>query len=443
MQTEHIDVVAPFTMPTLTVPNFSQCAIFNIVDFGAQQGTDNDAKTANNQAIATAIKAASVKLGGTVLIPEGTWLCAKIHLKSYVNLHVAEGATLLFSAQPKDYLPAVLTSWEGMECYNYSPLIYAFECQHIAISGKGKLKAQMDVWTRWGARPKAHMDALAGLYHQAAKYVPVEQRQMVFDGANLRPHFVQFNRCKHVLLEDIHIENSPFWVLHPFLCTDVVIRRVQISAHGHNNDGVDPEMTQNMLIEDCQFDQGDDAIALKAGRNQDGWRLNVASKNIVIRRCHIKCAHHLVAIGSELSGGIENIAIQDCQFDGQTDYQDAGNLLYIKTNERCGGVIKHIYMHNIQAKKLGGAPLVVETDVLYQWRDLVPTYERRLSQIAHIYLENIAAQQAQHLCRIEGQAEAPIKNVTLKNIVVNTITGADVLNQNVEGFRRQYLETSF
>ncbi|MGO4892002.1 glycoside hydrolase family 28 protein [Flavobacterium sp. W21_SRS_FM6] len=433
MQTENIQLSAPFDMPMIGVPDFSDCPLFDIVDFGAQQGRDDLAKAANNQAIAHAIEAANAQGGGTVIVPAGTWLCGKIHLKSYVNLHVAQGATLLFSALPTDYLPAVLTSWEGMECYNYSPLIYALACEHVAISGKGTLLAQMDVWTPWGARPNAHMEALAGLYHQAAKYEPVEQRQMVFDGAHLRPHFIQFNRCKHVLVENIQIENSPFWVLHPFLCRDVVIRKVSVRAHGHNNDGVDPEMTQNMLIEDCIFDQGDDAIALKAGRNQDGWRLNVPSKNIVIRRCHIKCAHHLVAIGSELSAGIENVLIQDCQFDGQTDYQDAGNLLYIKTNERCGGVIKHIYMQNIRAQKLGGAALVIETDVLYQWRELVPTYERRLTIIEQIYLDTIQAQQAEHLCRIEGQQEAPVQQITLSNINMSTKAEA-VVNRHVERF---------
>jgi polygalacturonase len=438
MQIENIQILAPFQMPTIAVPNFAQAAIFNIVDFGAQQGSDEITKTLNHRAIAKAIEAASALKGGTVLIPAGTWLCKHIHLKSYVNLHLEENATLLFSALPQDYLPAVKTTWEGMECFNYSPLIYAYECTHVAISGKGKLKALMDVWTPWGARPKPHMDALAALYHQAATDVPVEQRQMVYAGANLRPHFVQFNRCQQVLVEDIQIENSPFWVLHPFLCRNVVIRRVKVSAHGHNNDGVDPEMTQNMLIEDCEFNQGDDAIALKAGRNQDGWRLNVPSKNIVMRRCHIKRAHHLIAIGSELSAGIENILVEHCQFDGATDYQDAGNLLYIKTNERRGGVVKNIYMQNIRAFKLAGSPLVVESDVLYQWRDLVPTYERRLTHIEQIHLDNIQVQQAQHLCRIEGQSELPVKHITLKNINVETLIGVETQNKHVEGFARSY-----
>ena len=426
---ETVKVSAPFIMPDIVIPNFAGMPVFNITDYGAEQGN----KVSNNIAIAEAVNQASTQ-GGVVIIPAGEWLCGKIHLKSWVNLHLAEGATLVFSEHPEDYLPAVKTSWEGMECYNYSPLIYAYECTHVAISGTGKLKALMDVWTPWGLRPKPHMDALAGLYHQAAQHVPLQERQMAYAGANLRPHFVQFNRCQHVLIEDIQIENSPFWVLHPFLCTDVVIRRVKVSAHGHNNDGVDPEMTQNMLIEDCVFDQGDDAIALKAGRNQDGWRLNVPSKNIVIRRCHILCAHHLVAIGSELSAGIENVVIQDCQFDGQTDYQDAGNLLYIKTNERCGGFVKNIYLQNIKANKLGGAPLVIETDVLYQWRTLVPTYERRLTLIGDIQLDNISAEKAQHLCRIEGQVEAPVVHVSLKNMHINNVTSAEIRNQHVEDF---------
>ncbi|KXI27576.1 glycoside hydrolase family 28 protein [Paraglaciecola hydrolytica] len=430
LATETIKVTAPFDMPEICIPDFSGMPVFNIVDFGAEQGS----KISNNIAIANAIKTASEQGGGMVFIPEGEWLCGKIHLKSWVNLHVAEGATLVFSEKPEDYLPVVLTSWEGMECYNYSPLIYAYECRHVAITGKGKLKALMDVWTPWGKRPKRHMDALADLYHQAAKYAAVEERQMAYEGANLRPHFVQFNRCQHVLIEDIHIENSPFWVLHPLLCKDVVVRRVSVKAHGHNNDGIDPEMTQNMLIEDCIFDQGDDAIALKAGRNQDGWRLNIPSKNIVVRRCHIVCAHHLVTLGTELSAGIENVLIQDCQFDGQTDYQDAGNLLYIKSNERCGGYVKNIILQNIQAKKLGGAPLVIETDVLYQWRTLVPTYERRLTQFDGIHLAHISADQAQHLCRIEGQSTAPIKNVSLNNINIKTIIGVDIKNQFVEDF---------
>ena len=434
MRVESINLVTPFEMPTITIPDFSYLPVFNIIDFGAEQGEQHAVKRANNNAIAKAITAASNIVGGTVLIPAGTWLCGKIHLKSYVNLHLAEGATLLFSELPEDYLPAVQTTWEGMECYNYSPLIYAINCQHVAISGKGKLKAKLDVWSVWYARPKPHMEALASLYHMSSKDVAVEDRQMVYDGANLRPQFIQFNRCQHVLIEDISIEDSPFWVLHPFLCEEVVIRRVNVKANGHNNDGVDPEMTQNMLIEDCVFEQGDDALAVKSGRNRDAWRLNTPTRNLVMRNCFIKKAHHLAVLGSELSGGIENVLIEHCQFDEVTDYEGAGNILFIKTNERRGGLIKNIYMNDIQAASIGGAVLSIETDVLYQWRTLVPTYEKRLTQIQDIYLSDIALDSAHCISNIEGQPEAPICNVNLKNIQVANILSSKVNNTNVSGF---------
>ncbi|MCU4676542.1 glycoside hydrolase family 28 protein [Catenovulum sp. 2E275] len=423
-----ITVSAPFSMPPIKIPNFTAAPVFNIKEFGAKP----ESKESNDRAIAAAISTAHSNGGGIVFIPEGSWQVGPIHFKSFVNLHIAEGAILHFSGDPKDYLPAVKTTWEGMECYNYSPLIYAYECVEIAITGKGLLTTQMDIWTIWGKRPKPHMEALASLYHQAAKGIPVEDRVMTYEGANLRPHFIQFNRCQNVLIEDINIENSPFWVLHPFLCRDVVIRRVNVKAHGHNNDGIDPEMTQNMLIEDSIFDQGDDALAVKSGRNQDAWRINVPTKNLVMRNCRIKQGHQLLAVGSELSGGVENVLVENCQFDDGTQYSGTGNLMFIKTNERRGGYVKNIYMRNVKAHNIGGAPLAVETDVLYQWRNLVPTYEKRLTPIEGLYLENIEVKTAKHLCKIEAQDEMPVKNVELKNVKVEQLLGENVIEKNVQ-----------
>jgi polygalacturonase len=220
---------------------------------------------------------------------------------------------------------------------------------------------------------------------------------MVNDSSHLRPQFIQFNRCKNVLLEDVTITNSPFWVIHPYMSKDVVIRGVKVSAHGHNNDGVDPEMSQNMLIENCIFDQGDDAIAVKSGRNQDAWRLDTPSKNIVIRNCTIKKGHQLMAIGSELSGGIENVFMDNCTVEEKAWLF---HLLFIKTNERRGGYVKNIYMSNIESSILRNGALGIETDVLYQWRDLVPTYEVKLTPISNIYMTNVKAKEAKFLSRI-------------------------------------------
>ncbi|WP_372935314.1 glycoside hydrolase family 28 protein [Mariniphaga sediminis] len=424
-----INVKAPFEMPGIKVPDFSNCKKLLITDFGAVPGN----KDKTSKAIADAIYQANKVGGGIVVIPKGVWLTGKIHFKSNVNLHLDEGAMLLFSDNPDDYLPAVSSTWEGMECYNYSPLIYAFQCQNIAITGKGVLKAKMDVWTEWFERPKAHMDALIRLYHMGAKDVPVTERQMVGDSAHLRPQFIQFNRCENILIEGISIKDSPFWVIHPFLSKNIVIRDVEVKAHGHNNDGVDPEMSQNVLIENCIFDQGDDAIALKSGRNQDAWRLNTPSKNIVIRNCTVKNGHQLLAIGSELSGGVENIFMDNCIVTEEAK-SSLNHLVFIKTNERRGGYVKNIFVSNIKADHIKNGILGIDTDVLYQWRHLVSTYERKLTSIENIYIENIQVSDVQFVSKIQGQAELPVKEVNLKNVTADTIHNKRFIHENLEGF---------
>lgn len=428
LKSTSIHVEAPFEMPTITIPDFSNCKQFLITDFGAIKGD----KEATSNAIQQAIDKANSIGGGIVVIPEGEWLTKKIHFKSNVNLHLQKDAVLLFSEKPEDYLPAVHTSWEGMECYNYSPLIYAYQCKNIAITGQGKLKAKMDVWKIWFARPKPHMESLKQLYYLASYNKPVEERQMVNDTANFRPHFIQFNRSENILLEGISIENSPFWTIHPYLSKDVVIRNITVKAHGHNNDGVDPEMSQNVLIENCIFDQGDDAIAVKSGRNQDAWRLNTPCKNIVMRNCTMKNGHQLLAIGSELSGGIENVFVQNCNvIDGAKMF----HLVFIKTNERRGGYVKNIYVDNINAGAIQNGILGIETDVLYQWRDLVPTIERRLTPISDVHLSNVKATKTEFLSRILGQEELPVKNIFLNNVQVDSMSLQKHIHENVENFK--------
>ncbi len=417
----------PFEMPPITSPDFSNCEKLNIQDFGAIAG--NKEKT--TLAIATAISKANEMGGASVIIPEGEWLTGKIHLKSNVNLHLDKGAVLLFSENPDDYLPAVHTTWEGMECYNYSPLIYAYECNNIAITGEGELKAKMDVWKVWFHRPEAHMNSIKWLYNAAAKDVPVEERQMVNDTAHLRPQFIQFNRCNNVLLEGVQITNSPFWVIHPYMSTNIVVRGVKVWAKGHNNDGIDPEMVQNMLIEDCVFDQGDDAIAVKSGRNQDAWRLNMATKNLVIRNVYVKNGHQLLAIGSELSGGIHNVFMDSCEVSPKAKLN---HLLFIKTNERRGGYVNNIFMSNVNCGKIDKGILGIETDVLYQWRNLVPTYERRLTPISNVVMKNVHADSVQFVSRILAQKELPVKNVSLTNVTAKNVSLKNVINENVINF---------
>lgn len=229
----------------------------------------------------------------------------------------------------------------------------------------------------------------------------------------------------------ITVTNSPFWTIHPYLSKNVVIRNISVFAHGHNNDGIDPEMSQNVLIENCILDQGDDAISIKSGRNQDAWSLNTPSKNIVIRKLTVKNGHQLVALGSELSGGIENVLIDSCVV---LDGAKLNHLLFIKTNERRGGFVRNIYMTNTKAGKIDLGILGIETDVLYQWRDLVPTIERKLTPIKDIYLNNIQATNVQFISRILGQEELPVENISLNTVQADTILEKDYINENVINF---------
>lgn len=409
---EQVTASAPFAMPTITIPEFP-ARDFVITQYGAKEGGADNI----GGAIERAVRACHGAGGGRVVVPRGQWLTGKVHLLSNVNLHLAEGAVLQFSDDPKDYLPAVHTSWEGMECFNYSPLVYAFKAENVAITGKGTLEARLGTWSKWYARPPAHLEALKQLYHMMSKGVPVQERQMAVGENNLRPHFIQFNRCRGVLVEDVKIRHSPFWTVHLYLCDGAVVRRIDISARGHNNDGIDPEMTRNLLVEDCVFDQGDDAIAIKAARNHDGWRLNVPTENVVIRRCTMKRGHQLVAIGSELSAGIRNVYVHDCTFVNEP--KDApDHILFIKTNRRRGGFVENIHVENISAHSTKKGVFGIETDVLYQWRNLVPTYEQRLTKIRGVHFRNVTVGETEMPVRILGDVDMTVSEVFIENLTV-------------------------
>ncbi|MDE6341849.1 MAG: glycoside hydrolase family 28 protein, partial [Muribaculaceae bacterium] len=246
-----------------------------------------------------AIKKCHDEGGGRVIVPAGTWLTGPITLLSNVNLHLEEGATLLFTTDVKQY-PVVLTRWEGMDCYNYSPMIYAYKQENIAISGKGTIDggASRDNW--WGMVGNAHWGWKEGQQSQRTgrpilqewneKGVPVEERRMG-DGYGMRVQLVNPVECRNVLIEDVTMLRSAFWVMHPLMCENVTVRRVHVQNDGPNGDGCDPESCKDVLIEDCFFDTGDDCIAIKSGRNQDGLRWARPSENIIVRNCYMKNGH--------------------------------------------------------------------------------------------------------------------------------------------------------
>ena len=417
-------IEAPFEMPQLKRPVFKK-QVFPIDTYGAVEG----GKTKNTDAIRKAITACYENGGGTVVVPAGKWLTGPVHLKSNVQLKVVEGAELIFSDHIPDYLPAVESAWEGLDCYNYSPLIYAVDCENIGLTGKGQLTCIREGWKPWDSRPKSHMESLKKLYYMATEGVPVEKRQMANDQARMRPPFIQFLRCKNVLIEELTIRNSPFWVIHPLKCENMIVRDLDVKAHGHNTDGIDPDQTKNMLIENCIFDQGDDAMVIKAGRNHDGWR-GQPSENIVIRNCTIRNGHRFLAVGSEISGGVRNVYLHDCELDNSKG--SVRSLLYLKTNHRRGGFIENIYVNGANCQRVTSGLLEIETDVLYQWRALVKTVKRSLTPIRGIHLEDVHVGEAKYGIRIAGNKDLPIRNITLKNVTVDKILVEPRVLSNVE-----------
>ncbi len=374
----------------------------------------------DRRTISETVAACASQGGGRVVVPAGKWMTGAIHLKSNVELHLEDGAEVVFSQNVEDYLPAVQTSYEGTECWNYSPLIYAFGCTNVAITGSGTAVLRAfegehadSIWGRWTRESAFRRESARKIQEWAAKDVPVERRR-ISDEKNscTRPHFIQFNRCRNVRLENVRIRNSPFWTIHLFLCDGAVVRDVDVVARHSNNDGIDIEMTRNVLVERCSFDQGDDTFVIKSGRNRDGWRLGVPTENIEIRDCHMKRAKSFFAVGSEISGGVRNVRMHDCSVG------EAVMLAYVKTNRRRGGFVENIRMSNVKCGKVRTL-LGVETEVFYGMAGF-PDYELRRTRIGDIALRDVFCDEVDTRVDIQGDAELPVAGVCLENVRVGS-----------------------
>ncbi len=402
---------APFEFEDLVMYEFPSKE-FPITKYGAKPGNVE----ATTQAFRKAMAACNKAGGGSVVVPEGSWITGPIHFQSNCRLYLSEGATLVFEDDPQLYLPAVKTSWEGTECMNYSPLIYAYECENVGISGNGTIAPEMEFWRTWFERPEAHIQATRQLYAMCSTGIPIEHRRMEEGEANMRPHLIQFNRCTNVQLDGFSIKESPFWTIHLYMCKDVWAHDLNVYAHGHNNDGIDVEMTQHAVIENCVFDQGDDAVVIKAGRNQDAWRLATPTQDIVVRNCTVVQGHCLLGIGSEMAGGVRRVYMHDCH-SSDAVYR----LFYLKTNHRRGGFIEDITVENVSATKMMRV-FEIDTDVLYQWREIVPTFETAITRIRNITMRGAECEQADAIYEIRGDKRDPIQGILLEDIHVGTVT---------------------
>jgi polygalacturonase len=399
---------------------------FEISDYGA--GGDN--QTDCTEAFSKAITACYASGGGRVVVPPGQYLTGAIILKSNVNLHIAQGATIRFSRDSRKY-PLVFTRWEGTELMNYSPFIYAFEQENIAITGTGTIDGNCDCEHWWPWKGRTNCGWKPGdvsqekdrnqLFDMAERGVPVSQR-IFGEGHYLRPQFIQPYRCKNVLIEDVTLFNSPMWQVHPVLCTNVTIRGLTLSSFGPNTDGCDPESCTDVLVENCFFNTGDDCIAIKSGRNTDGRRLGMPSQNIVIRDCRMKGGHGGVTVGSEISGGVRNVFAENCQMD--SPHLDIA--VRIKNNAMRGGLIEDVFARNIDIGEVAMAAFSV--DFFYEEGEsgkFVPVAR-------NLEVRNLKTRKAQYALYLRGFNRAPIDGVRVVDCEFNGVSKPDVI-ENVAG----------
>ena len=388
---------------------------FNIMKYGAVA----DGKTLCTKAFEKAINTCSKKGGGIVEVPEGQYLTGAIHLKSNVNLHISKGAVVKFSTDPKDYLPVVLARWEGVDVMNYSPLIYAYEKQNIAVTGDGILDGQAseENWWKW-KKLGNNKDSRPRLMQMNDDKVPVNER-IFGKGYYLRPAFVEFIKCKNILISDVTLKNSPFWFLHPVLSSNITITNVTTSGLGPNNDGCDPESSSDILIKGCTFNNGDDCIAIKSGRNNDGRRWDIPSKNIVIQNCKMKDGHGGVVIGSEITGGCWNVFAEDCEMNSP----NLDRALRIKSNSKRGGIVKNIYMRNVKIGQVKEA--IVKLNMHYDPPEAVgyhyiPVFE-------NVFVENVTSRKSRYGLFLDGLENSHIRNINIKSCKFNGVQNGNYI----------------
>lgn len=412
----------PFQMPAIPVAAIPS-RDFRITDYGAKPGGSN-AAVAFSEAFASAERAG----GGRVVVPKGEWVAGAIRFRSNCALHFEDGAKLVFTDDPADY-PEVFTTWEGIECYNHSPLIYAFGCTNVAITGTGLIEPRMKRWSEeWAGYDAKQMAATRELYLWGATNAPMNVRRlMALDGARARPHLIQFNRCANILLDGFRVNGSPFWLIHLYHSENCIVRNLSTYARGLNNDGLDIDMTRNVLVENCRFDQGDDGIVLKAGRNADAWRLGRPTENIVVRNCDLASSHSLLGIGSELSGGIRNVWVTDCKI------ETAFNLLKIKTGRRRGGFVRDVWVENCTADDVGSV-FSLTTVYAAQYAKF-PDFEIRYTDISGIRLKNISCNRARLGVDLKGEVNHPARGIEIANVRIGEVTEGLSRVENCEEVR--------
>lgn len=420
----HYKFFKPFELPS--EPIFNELSVV-ITDFGAEE------EKLCTKSINDAINHISESGGGHVIIPKGTWKTGAIHLRSNIDLHFQDGAALDFSTNPEDYLPIVLMVYEGIRCMNYSPFIYGNNLENVAITGKGILEGNGQVWWPW----KADKSAVARLYAQGADLIPVEERIFGTVG-DLRSPFIQLLSCKNVLIDGITLNNSPFWNIDPVWCENMIIRNIMIESpmDSPNTDGINVDSCKNVVVEDCTIvSAGDDMFCLKAGRNDDALSVGISCENVIIRRCKglYESKSGGIVIGSEMSAGVRNVLAEDCDFGHNI------NCVRFKSKDGRGGVVENIECRNLHMSKgMRGVNISFRYDCGGPSSDNAKIPGERMPVFKNLYFENISCDEVELGITIDGVPDGKMENIYFVNVNMNAVqcmTADSVNGLNMENVR--------
>lgn len=437
-----MNVIREPVIPDLTV---------SITDFGAVPG----GQVLNTQAFADAIDAVTEKGGGKVTIPAGIWLTGPVILKSNLELHAESGALIIFS-ENKDLYPLVETSFEGLNTWRCISPIYGKNLENVAFTGSGVWDGSGHAW-RFVKKSKLtssqwkELVASGGVVNEeGTEWYPSEQYLEAAQDANmnvpmhleskedyetirdfLRPVMVSIQNSKRVMLDGPTFQNSPAWCIHPLIVEDLVVKNITVRNpwFSQNGDGIDIESCKNVLVTNCNFDVGDDAICIKSGKDEQGRERGIPSENIIITNNIVYHGHGGVTVGSEMSGGVRNVHISECTFMGT----DVG--LRFKSNRGRGGVVEDIYISDIRMTDIptnaisfnlyyGGLSVseMLSEGGMKAFAEPEPVTEET-PQFRDIHMKNITVKGAMQAVVLQGLPEMNLENVTLSNMLLEADNG--------------------
>lgn len=444
----------PFDMPRLVRPSFPANKV-SIADFGGV----GDGIELNTQAFAKAIEALDAKGGGQLTVPPGVWLTGPIVLKSNINLHLEDKSIILFSPN-KDLYPLVETVFEGFDTRRCQSPISGRNLVNVAITGSGAIDGNGHYWRPLKKQKVSdnfwkRETSKGGVFKRADYWMPSAQylhgdtisnmnvpRNLTTDAEwasvrdFLRPVMISLQECKNVYLQGVIFQNSPAWNIHPFMCENVILDGVQVRnpSYAQNGDGLDLESCKNAIIVNSTFDVGDDGICIKSGKDEDGLRRNIPCENVIVDNCTVFKGHGGFVVGSEMSGGVKNISVSNCQFLGT----DVG--LRFKSRRGRGGVVENIYITNISMIDISTEPIhfnlyyggksVVETledNDAEPVTEVMPAVDITTPTFRNIFIKNVTCSNARKAMYFYGLPEHNIDNINVENVVIHSTLGAEIL----------------